>query len=599
MPTNSNGFIVDGSLDFGGGVNSLAVTTIQSARLPHGLKRNELAWLINGRVRDGGISPRWGFKHLTTVHDSTGVFQGGFMYEPDYANPYLILVISGHVWKVDTETGAITDLSQVFGLSFPASITQCHFCQAEKWLIIQAGDMVTLPLFWDDQVLRRSVGITNIAVAPGAPGVNEIPAAGAMDYYMNRVWYAQGRTYSAGDMVGGPSGTAIHQHRDAVLNVTENPLVLGGDGFTVPTNAGNIRALAHSANLDNTLGQSQLFIFTRKAIYSMSIPVTRTDWINATSTNQPQQRVVQLTNGSVNDRSVVAVNGDLFFQSLEPSIRSLFMAVRYFNQWANVSISANADRIMSFNDRSLLWASSGIVFQNRLLQTALPFLVPQGVIHKGLVPLDFMPISTLADQTPPIWEGAWDGLDFLQLFSGDFGGLERAFAMIVSRRDSSIQLWELSQADRFDNTLDTRVTMQIEFPAFTGDREFDLKKLVSAELWIDRLWGEVEFLLEYREDSNPCWRKWRAWSECTKRTNCDEPDAPALCYPAVPFCESFIATKTLPLPPIECQTVSRRPANVGYQFQTRLTVKGYCRVRGILLHLQPVERKLYENVACG
>jgi len=39
-----------------------------------------------------------------------------------------------------------------------------------------------------------------------------------------------------------------------------------------------------------------------------------------------------------------------------------------------------------------------------------------------------------------------------------------------------------------------------------------------------------------------------------------------------------------------------RPGNVGYQMQPRLTVKGFCRVRGLLLHAEQVERKLYTNL---
>src|SRR5262249_16452120 len=144
---------------------------------------------------------------------------------------------------------------------------KAYFEQAEEFLIIQSGDNATLPLFWDGNTLRRSKGITDRTKGPPYPnGVNEIPAATAMDYFMGRLWYAQFRQYSAGDIVGGPSGSNVaptfYNFRDSLLNVTENPLVLGGDGFTVPTQSGNIRALKHSANLDTALGQGQLFIFT-------------------------------------------------------------------------------------------------------------------------------------------------------------------------------------------------------------------------------------------------------------------------------------------------------------------------------------------------
>ena len=94
-PPAGQTFIVDGSLDFSGGVNSLAVTTIASPRNPNGLARNELAWLVNGTVRDGGINPRNGYKFLGTIAPPSGLFQGAAMYQPDDANPYIIACISG------------------------------------------------------------------------------------------------------------------------------------------------------------------------------------------------------------------------------------------------------------------------------------------------------------------------------------------------------------------------------------------------------------------------------------------------------------------------------------------------------------------------
>jgi hypothetical protein len=106
-----------------------------------------------------------------------------------------------------------------------------------------------------------------------------------MVYYQGRIWYAQGRIYTAGDIVGGPSGTLANQFKDSILKVTENPLALGGDGFAVPSTAGDIRALSYSANLDTSLGQGPLYIFTRRQVYQLSVPVTRADWIAATSNN--------------------------------------------------------------------------------------------------------------------------------------------------------------------------------------------------------------------------------------------------------------------------------------------------------------------------
>lgn len=592
--------LVDGSLDFSGGVNSIKTTTIQSPQNPGGLARNELFWLTNATVRDGGITQRTGVVILGTIHDSNALYQGGFLYEPVGANPYLIVAISGRIYKVFPDlASAPVDLSKQFNLTMPPTQPQFFFAQAEQFLIIQAGDGKTLPLFWDDTLLRRSKGITNLAVAPGTPGVNEIPAATAMDYYMGRLWYAQGRNYSAGDIVGGASGTLPYRFKDSVLNVTENPLVVGGDGFTVPTVAGNIRAIKHSANLDTSLDQGRLYIGTRNSIYSLQVPVTRTDWINANNNTQPLQSIVQIANGPVSDRSMVNNNGDLFYQSLEPGIRSLILATRFFAQWGNTPISSNEQRVLQFNDRSLLHMSSACVFDNRLLNTALPVQRPQGVIHQGLIPLDFIPISNFSEQKRPNWEGMYEGLDVLQLFSGDFGGLERCFSVVVSRIDSSIQLYELTnfQRDDFNPNGESRVTWITEFPAYTWGQEFLLKRLVSAELWVDKVFGEVIFTMEYRPDGDTCWHPWHQWKLCVAKSSCEDVVNP-VCYPLTQYREGFKQTMTLPRPQTKCQTTSGRPVNVGYQFQPRLTIKGWCRIRGLVLKCEPVEQALYHDKVC-
>lgn len=787
----------DGSVDWSQGVNSIKAPTVSSPNNPNGLSRNELAWLNNATVRDGGITQRAGWKQMGRMRDGSAVFQGGFMYQPRIGSPYPVVAIGGHIYKVDPETGALTDLSltayaarpgppvgiylknlnvpaatvltvdpsseaaTVFGISgtitapnigstvfvplatpytgpvpatvniaqvfqivsydqcihggkisvvlkninvnpgtnitvqpmegyqifcdisspqkrinygwtngtfaapaigatvnviltstnnnLDAVITQCScflsppppfatpvtldigqllhfnqfsfqlvnsivpapttnvgtmpenrdyffFCQAEEFLVIQAGDLKTLPLIWDGSILFRSQGITDTAVAAGVPGKNGIPSAGPMDYYMGRLWYAIGRTISAGDIVKGSSGTGPYDFRDSVLNVTENPLIAGGDGFTVPDNNGNVTALCHNANLDNSLGQGVLFAGTEKAIYSLSIPVTRTDWISLTSNNQPQITVVQLANGTVNDRSVVQVNGDLFFQSLEPQIRSIQSSVRYFGQWGNIPFSANVNRVLQFTDRHLLRFASGIFFNNRLIQTGLPRQLTQGVVHDALIPLDFMPISSFNQQRQPNWEGIYQGLQVMQLFVGSFGGKERAFAIVLSRNDTSFNLWELTFDDKFDE-VDNRVEWFIEFPALNWGDEFQLKKLHAFELWIDRMFGTVEFQVEWRVDGDPCWKLWHQWKQCSARNSCEDANNP-ICYPITPFQESFRATMVGPQPPQKCEAITGRPASIGYQFQVRLTIKGFCRVRGFLLHAEMRERKLYDIKIC-
>ena len=597
--------ISDGSVDWSGGINSLAVTTIQSPKNPNGINRNQLCWLNNATVRDGGITCRSGFIQLAVISDSTGYFQGKFMYVPQGAFPYEVYSINGHIIIYDPTTFTSTDLTLAFPANSPqfnpAGDYQAEFCQAEEFLLIQAGDNSTLPFIWDGFTLRRSIGINNTAAAPGTPGVNEIPAAGAMDYFMGRIWYAQGRQVSAGDIVGGPSGTLPYNFKNSVLNVTESPLVLGGDGFTVPSNDGaTIRAIKHSANIDTSLGQGRLFVSTAKAIYALNVPVTRSDWIATNNSTQPLMTVVQLNNGWVNSRSVVVVNGDLFGQSLEPGIRSLNQAVRDFGMWGNIQISANETRILQFNDRSLLRYSSGTYYDNRLLETSLPVRTDQGVVSNAMIPLDFTPISTFNNQKQPNWEGMYEGLDIFQINIGDFGGRERCFVTARSRIDQSIQLWEFISGTKFDNSTangEVRITWAIEFPAFTWGDENELKRLIGAELWIDRLTGTVDFTMQYRPDGQACWLTWHQWKKCSTKNSPETVENP-YSYPLTPCLESYFSTMTLPTPPQNVCTTTGRPSDIGYQFQTRLIITGFCRVRGLYLHATKYGRKLYENITC-
>lgn len=596
----------DGSFDFAGGVDSQAVTTVKSPIVPHGLGRDQLAWLNNGTVRGGGILQRTGWARLCGIV-ANGLWQGGIIYQPiaQDGNPYLICGISGNIYKVLLDPPyTVTNLSAAFGFFLPATQPAYNFCEGDGFLVIQAGDSVTLPLFYASQylaqpeMLRRSNGLTgNIATS-------ELPAATAMVYYGNRIWYANGRTYSAGDIVGSKaSGTAGYSYRDSVLKVTENPLAFGGDGFVVPSQAGNIRALAYTANLDTSLGQGPLYVFTRKQVYALNIPVSRNDWIAATNSNQPLQTVAQINNGAVGERCVVHINGDLFYQSFDPAVRSLIIATRFYQQWGNPSISNNVNRALQFNDRALMKFASGIEFDNRLLQLVLPKQTASGVVFPGMLPLDFDLVSTLQEQAPPAWEGIWEGVSSFQLFSGDFGGLPRAFSIVLNSLNQAIDIWEISNAQRFDNAgyqgaTENRVVWQAEFPAYTWGKEFQFKELKMGEVWIDKVFGTVDVEAYYRADADPCWRFWHRETICSAH-NCEEDVSHPDCYPIGPnFREGYKFPMVLPEPKPACDSMGRRPSTKGYQFQTKLVIRGWCRIRGLILYAEFKGKEMFEGLNC-
>lgn len=735
-----------GQLDFSGGIDSDKTPTISGLGNPNGLRGNQLAFLNNGTVRGGGISPRAGWKRLLEM-PVTALFQCAYMYRTD-GFPYIVALIRGRLYRIRVDlNNQVDDISG--SLTMPADEPLGFMVQGEEFLVVQAGDYKTLPLFWDGSTLRRSLGqnttqgivaanfvvpavgqsvlvtltapfvgtnnstvqiggknytaithgnsiitaknlISNgsagtypvgftvpagtqfyrfggpayfvsvnefVVPAVGAtvdittsptlaitalfgpnpagadwfevtalglpePGVNqvylvniddtpgniiaagtelgafpELPAAGPMDYYMGRIWLANGREYIAGDIVGGPSGSQAYQLRDSILKTEENTYISLGGTFTVPDLAGNIRALKHPVTLDTALGEGQLFVFTSERVYSVNVVPTRAAW---KTLSEPIQRVAQINFGSPGDRSVVGVNGDLFFRSLD-GVRSMTQAIRYFEQWGNISISVEEERVVEAENREFLKYSSSILFNNRVLFTCLPQQTDIGVIFKGLMPISFDTISTLAQKLPPAWEGVNEGLDILHVLNGDFGGLVRSFAFVRSAT-GKLELWELTLAEKEDTNLsgDARIQWVVETPAFTWGAPFELKELDTLELWIDRLFGTVDFYVDFRPDQHPCWEFWHAWQVCAPRNDCEDVGRITPCdYPTQTYRQQYRATMILPKPPTTCEVQNARPINIGYQFQFRIRIRGYCRIRGILAHALPRMKAPYEKIVCA
>jgi hypothetical protein len=177
-----------------------------------------------------------------------------------------------------------------------------------------------------------------------------------MAFHSQRLWYAFGRKYAAGDIVANiASGTGgpVWQYRDSVIKVTENSVAYGGDAFVVPTMAGNIRGMGFSANLNTNLGESDLYIFTRRSVYAMSAPITREDWTAATLNMMPLQKVALAKGGSYGDRCIVPVNRRVLLRPPNGDIRTIRTSVRD-TETGEVPLSNAIERLLVTNDKPSL-----------------------------------------------------------------------------------------------------------------------------------------------------------------------------------------------------------------------------------------------------
>jgi hypothetical protein len=473
---------------------------------------------------------------------------------------------------------------------------------------LNVGDIITVQNRGTFQVLNNTPGhiiLLNLTATP--PGYivgaaqtvswthlgTQLPP-GRMGCYGSRIWMSliDGRQFIAGDVVGGSSGTAANNYRDAVLNITENTYLAGGGTFSVPGSTGDIQAMMFAATLDSSLGQGPLQVFTQTKVFSVNSPVERTDWQNVTN---PILTESCISNGAKGQNSTVVANSDFLFRSID-GIRSFIIARQEENTWGRTPVSFEVDDILSLDDPGLLRYGSGIVFDNRLLMTTHPIQHAQGVYWEGIVPLNFDPVSSLRGKLPSIYDsGIWTGLNVLQLVLGQFNDVERGFAFVLNTTTGAtkIELWELLKNGRYDNDGVQDIPIVWRFRSaslkFGQDdpRQRQLLKLSDGEMFIEDLDQTVTFDAGYWPDQCPCRVPWFAWQECQSSDSTDS---------HVGFRPRMGLGEPSGQP---CDESNNRPLREFYTFQFDLTVKGHCVFLGARFKAVTQPQPEYAKPSCN
>lgn len=585
--------VKDGFLTYEGGMNSGSV--------PELLKPNELALLVNGTVRGGFVTNRPAFnqKTLTFPNSSvqtaveTGRWQGASYFQTQEANGCIVASIGGRIFRFNI-AGSSPNVAASEIITSDSSVnnangTQSWLWQSRDWMIINDGQ--SLPIFYNGSVARRSAG---------AP--NELPSGRMGAFGNGRNWMSlpDGQSYIASDLEGGPGALGV----PAYLRTTENTYMNGGGSFKVPSGSGTIYAMRFVAIPDTSLGQGPLQVFTPNTVFSCNTPVDRAVW---TTLENPIQTTSLIANGGLSHYSTISVNSDLFFRSGD-GVRSWILGRREFTTWGNTPISREINRILANDDPSLLFYSSAIYFDNRMLMTCSPVFTQQGVWHHGLVALDFDIISSMRGKSPAVWDGLWTGMQVLQMVKGIFSGVERAFAFVLygDTTDRSvrpvIQIWEILKTDAdYQDNRSIPITWQFE----TGDCGFnsngltdqDMKRLVGGEVFVDQVLGAVTFQVDYRPDSYACWVPWHRWMICAKDR---------LCETGVDGCMKLNNVKPqyrnrmgLGEPSGQvCDDSIEVPTREGTSFTFRYIITGTCRVRKQRYLAVPVPEDIFARMEC-
>lgn len=530
---------------------------------------------------------------VTIVVTSTANLAPNYEIQIGGANYYVTQIIDGTTLlarNVDDIPGNTVQIGAI--LTFwnvnPSTLRQTWMFQAERWMIINDGQ--SPPIFFDGATSRRSILI-------GAKP--ELPTGRMGAYGWGRVWLAlpDGKSYMAGDGVGGPSGTPEYKFRDSVLHAVENTYLKGGGSFRVPGDLGNITGMAFGSILDTSLGQGPLQVFTERAVFTVKTPVDRTEWAAVTD---PIQTISLVSYGATSQWSISAVNGDLFYRAPD-GWRSYIMGRREFNTWGNTPISREMNRVLKLDEQTLLPFASSCVFDNRLLMTVSPFFSQRGTYHRGMVVLDFDIISSMREKKPPVWDGLWTGLNVLQILSGTFDKEERCYAFVLTG-EGLIELWEVTKGIEILQDADNvPVVWSIETGALFQDADkggiFREKQLADGEIFVEDVRGRVDIQVFFKPDAISCWKEWHRWSVCAKDRSC-QIDAIDGCVGMTELQPQSFPRMGLGIPPNDCDPVSNQQYFLGHTFQFKIQMQGRCRILGANFSAHPVPETAMAPIIC-
>lgn len=550
--------LVDGYLSSEAGVDS--------GFAPSLLPENQWSWAINATFRGGFPKPRPGYKFRQLLFSSAedqsnftdGLFQGAGTYIDDNRNGFLMASISGKIFTISVANFSVRDIS-IPGNPRDANAPHAWFQQAESTTVVQ--NKINAPFFWNGVAAR----ISNVNT--------EVPVGGPMAYGGGRLWVARGNLFFGGDLAYSHTPPS----RNDVLSFTENKYLNTGGAFAVET---MITGMIFGQNIDSTLGVKDLLVFEDDTVRAFDAPTNRDVWKDL---ERPIERFALIGQGSLSHESIVNLNSDTIFRGLV-GINSFKYARAAFSDWGNTPISRQVTRAIAYDTQQRLNKASAVNFENRMLMTTLPQLVKRhGVIHMGLVSLDYYLVSGMGRKLDPAWEGVWTGLNILRIITVNHKSTKRCFIFALND-DLKIELWEVTKEDRFDvgpDGEDTRIKWNLESKSFTFGRPRAMKQLMPGEAWYNQLTGQMDVLWRFRSNLSDCWTPWATQGDCAKYKNCENPDEE--CLEISPLRSQSRGRMGVPIPPDVIDPQSGRLTNVGYEHQIRLELEGYVVLNRLML----------------
>jgi hypothetical protein len=538
---------------------------VSSALAPEELPEDSFAWGKNVSHRGG--KPRTRPPLIERAKLPKGRFQGIDHFSA--GGGMFVAQIGGQLYRIKPDGEQFNVLKIPLDFENSPNRPTAWMVETDGSFIVQDGE--SSAIIYDGATARRS-----------DPDLNEVPIGRMMAYGNGRLWLVlNDHEIAAGNIKDSPAGSE--------LVFTEIGYLTGGGAFYIPT---KLSGLAFLPIADTASGKGSLVAFSNTKTGTLRAEISSRDlW---------QQVPAFVTEtlpkiGTLSQRGIVAVNQDLFFRSQSGDLRSLRSARAEIDGAGEAPISRDVSKLFDFESHEMLDQASGIYFDNRLLMTASPFIGPRGqTMFKDLMSLDLSPLHSMKGRNPPVYDGEWDGIDFVSLVKGEFYGKERAFAVCCDP-DGNFRLFEFGKTKRDDESMQgiSKIKASIETRKFRFGDSSQLKKLEACRIFISNLAGSGTVNVHFRSDDHAQWTAWDSFPFCATMTDVEAGGASQpLRNLAIQFRS---AVKLLSIPDDETSPITLQRLNVGNLFQLRISWTGFMTLDKVIVYASGLKESDYAN----
>jgi hypothetical protein len=415
-----------------------------------------------------------------------GRYQGGKFFS---GTGEFMLSVNGNIWAFDVES---KDARQLFA-DYPNQSDQIRV-----WMEETAGNFII------QDGLSYPIVYTGKEVYRADSGDDQVPVGRMMAYGNGRLWLAlNNREVVAGDITQATPGSE--------LKFTETTYLFGGGAFAFPR---QVQALSFVPLSDTATGFGPLLVFGRDYTYALRAEILQRDLWQSTPSFQ---QVVFPSIGVAGQRNVVGVNQDVYFRSADGQLRSFRSARGEITGAGLAPLSREVSYLFDRDQWSALQYGVTAYFDNRVYtfsQASLDrFRQP---VFSHIACLNTTPASTMQGKLSPVWEGAWTGLDFIDMLNFSRGSRERFF--VVSGGETN-DLWEMvDEGIDAESTTTTPIKARVDTPHIAFGQPQLFKQLARVTIDLGDIDSSGELSVYYRSDENINWTLLGTESYSTNKT---------------------------------------------------------------------------------